>query len=87
MMLNIFVTERAEESLSEIIDFYLSKYTIERTKKILDSIDDAFIKIAKSPFHFPVCFDIRTPQENIQDNLFYTILLKLSIEFNLIQLR
>jgi hypothetical protein len=33
MMLNIFVTERAEESLSEIIDFYLSKYTIERTKK------------------------------------------------------
>ncbi|HPN19745.1 MAG TPA: type II toxin-antitoxin system RelE/ParE family toxin [Chitinophagales bacterium] len=71
MMLNIFVTERAEESLSEIIDFYLSKYTIERTKKILDSIDDAFVKIAKSPFHFPVCFDIRTPQTNTRQFLLH----------------
>jgi len=65
-MLNIFVTERAEETLSEIIDFYLSESSIERPEKVIDSIDDAFIKIAKYPFHYPVCFDIRTPQSNIR---------------------
>jgi len=70
-MLNIFVTERAEESLLEIVDSYSSEYTIEITKKILDSIDDAFAKIAKSPFHHPVCFDIRTPQANIRQFLLH----------------
>ena len=40
-------------------------------KKILDSIDDAFVKIAKSPFHFPVCFDIRTPQTNTRQFLLH----------------
>lgn len=65
-MLKIVVTDRAEETLNEIIDFYLTEYTIERTEKVLNSIDDAFVKIAKSPMTNPICFDIRTPQENIR---------------------
>ena len=65
-MLNILITERAEKTLSEIIDFYLTEFTIERTKKVLDSMDDAFTKIAKAPFLNPICFDIKTPQNNIR---------------------
>lgn len=65
-MLNILITERAEETLSEIIDFYLTEFTIERTKKVLDSIDDAFTKIAKAPLLNPICFDIKIPQNNIR---------------------
>ncbi|MBK6273293.1 MAG: type II toxin-antitoxin system RelE/ParE family toxin [Saprospirales bacterium] len=65
-MFKIIVTENTEQSLNEIIDFYLTEHTIDRTQKVLDSIDEAFIKIAKSPFHFPICFDVRAPQENIR---------------------
>ncbi len=65
-MLKIVVTDRAAETLNEIIDFYLTAYTIERTEKVLNSIDDAFVKIAKSPSHYPVCFDVKTLQENIR---------------------
>ncbi|HRB69083.1 MAG TPA: type II toxin-antitoxin system RelE/ParE family toxin [Chitinophagales bacterium] len=65
-MLKILVTERAEISLNEIIDFYLMEHSIERTNKVLNSIDDALTKIAKSPLLNPICFDIRIPQENIR---------------------
>ncbi len=69
-MLKILITDRAEESLNEIIDFYLTKHTIERTQKVLISIENSFNKITKSPLHFPVCFDVKIPQENIRQFIF-----------------
>lgn len=65
-MLQIVVTERAEVSLNEIIDFYLIESTIDRTQKVINSIDEAFLMIAKSPLHYSVCFDTKEPQENIR---------------------
>ena len=65
-MFKIVVTENTEQSLNEIIDFYLTEHTIDRTQKVLNSIDEAFVKIANSPFHYPICFDIRTPQSTIR---------------------
>ncbi len=65
-MLQIVVTERAELSLNEIIDFYLIEYTVERTQKVVNSIDEAFFMISKSPLHYPVCFDVKVPQENLR---------------------
>ena len=46
-MFKIIVTENTEQSLNEIIDFYLTEHTLDRTQKVLDRIDEAIIKIAK----------------------------------------
>lgn len=70
-MLKIVITERAEQTLSEIIDFYLTEYSIDRTEKIINSIDGAFSKIASHPFLNPICFDISTPKENIRQYILY----------------
>ncbi len=65
-MLKIVVTERAQFSLEEIVDYYLAHYTEERTLKVLNSIEETFELIAVSPNIFPVCFDIENPSENIK---------------------
>lgn len=65
-MLKIVVTERAQFSLEEIVDYYLENYTDERAIKVLNSIEETFELIATSPNIFPVCFDTEHPSENIK---------------------
>lgn len=65
-MLDIVLTNRASNSLDDIVDFYLENYTPERTEKVILSIEDTFIRIAKSPKSFAICFDITSPKENIR---------------------
>jgi plasmid stabilization system protein ParE len=70
-MLKVILTEKAEKSLEEITDFYLAEYSQERTLKVVDSIEDAFEKIATYPNHFPLCFDIKMPSENIRQMILH----------------
>jgi plasmid stabilization system protein ParE len=65
-MLRIVVTERAQNSLEEIIDFYLENHSVERATKVLNSIESAFDTIANAPHKFPVCFDIVSPSEAVR---------------------
>jgi len=65
-MLKIFITDRAEQALLEITDFYIVENVTGKTAEVLNSIDVAFRKIANSPTSYSICFDIRTPQENIR---------------------
>ena len=65
-MLKIVLTDRADRSLDEIIDYYVIEHSAQRAEKVIKSMDDVFLKICKSPFAFPVCFHIDTPQENIR---------------------
>ena len=60
-MLNVVLSKRAENSLEEIIDYYLENYSAERATKVINTFDESFEKIAKSPQVFPVCFDIKKP--------------------------
>ena len=65
-MLKIVLTDRADNSLEEIIDYYLTEHSASRAEKVVRSIDEAFDKIIRRPFSFPICFDIDIPQENIR---------------------
>ncbi|HRG87450.1 MAG TPA: type II toxin-antitoxin system RelE/ParE family toxin [Chitinophagales bacterium] len=65
-MLKIIITERAEIALDDIADFYSTKYNIDRAIKVLDSIDEIFLRIAKAPFNFPKSFDIKQPDDSIR---------------------
>jgi plasmid stabilization system protein ParE len=60
-MLKVILTKKAEASLEEIVSYYLSEHSAERATKVIDSFDDSFEKISKSPQIFPVCFDIKKP--------------------------
>ena len=62
-MLKVLLTTKAENSLSDIIDFYLINYSAARATKVVQSIDQAFEKIGSNPFSYPVCFDIKQPVE------------------------
>jgi plasmid stabilization system protein ParE len=63
-MLKVLLTKRAEDSLSEIIDYYLARYSPERAAKVVESIDEAFVRISHKPLNYPVCFDVTHPVEN-----------------------
>lgn len=65
-MLTVIVTQRASHSIDEILDYYIENHSTARAEKVLESIDEDFTRIAKSPKSFPVCFDIDKPQENIR---------------------
>lgn len=64
--MKLVLTERAEHSLNEITDYYLTEHSAERATKILHSIDNAFGKIVGSPKSYPICFDVKNPSENIR---------------------
>jgi toxin ParE1/3/4 len=64
--LKLIITQRAELSLANIIDYYLSEYSSERAMKVLQSIEGSFIKISSTPFAYSVCFDLAEPSENIR---------------------
>jgi plasmid stabilization system protein ParE len=65
-MFKAVLTRRAETSLEDITDYYLSQYSTTRTIKVLDSIDDMLERICKAPNHFPKCFDIPETGNNIR---------------------
>ena len=65
-MLKLVLTQRAENSLEEITDYYLEEHSVERAIKVISSIEEAFYKITASPNSYPVCFDIKKPSENIR---------------------
>lgn len=65
-MLKVVLTQRAQTSLEEITDYYLSEHTAARTIKVIESIEEAFELIADKPKNYPVCFDIKEPAENIR---------------------
>jgi len=65
-MLRVVLTQRAETSLEEIVDYYSSTFSASRTIKVVESIDAAFLQIAKKPYSYPVCFDIDEPQKDIR---------------------
>lgn len=52
--------------MEEITDYYLLKHSAARATKVILSLEDAFDKIASSPFIYPVCFDIKQPVEDIR---------------------
>ncbi len=65
-MFKLVLTQRAENSLEEITDYYLTEHTAERATKVIDSIEEAFDKIIASPKSYPVCFDVKQPTESIR---------------------
>lgn len=65
-MLKVVLTARAETSLEDITNFYLEEYSVERTTKVLDSIDEMFERISKAPSNFPKCFDLAEPKNHIR---------------------
>ena len=65
-MLKVLLAKRAEYSLSEITDYYLTRYSAERASKVIESIDEAFHKIGTHPLNYPVCFDIKEPVAHIR---------------------
>ena len=65
-MLKLVLTQRAQSSLEEITDYYLTEYSAERATKVIDSIEEAFDKAIASPKNYPVCFDIKPSSENIR---------------------
>ena len=65
-MWHLVLTQRAETSLEEIIDYYLTQHSAQRATKVIDSIEEAFGKITASPKSYPVCFDVAQPAENIR---------------------
>jgi len=71
-MLKVHLTGRAQSSLEDITEYYLFKYSAERALKVVQSIEEAFDKISKSPKQFPVCFDIEMPAENIRQAIVHS---------------
>ncbi|HEX3024096.1 MAG TPA: type II toxin-antitoxin system RelE/ParE family toxin [Chitinophagaceae bacterium] len=51
-MRKIELSEQAEKRLSEIMDYYLSRESVERTQKVVESFEASFNKIADNPFVF-----------------------------------
>ena len=49
-MRSIELSAQAEIRLNEITDYYLANESVERTFKVIDSFNEAFQKIAISPF-------------------------------------
>ena len=66
MPLKVVLTARAQTTMEEITDFYLSEYSADRTLKIIQSIDEAFNTIANRPYTFPICFDLAKPVNHIR---------------------
>ena len=65
-MLKVVLTARAQSSVEEITDYYLTEHSAKRAEKVVQSIEEAFDKISVSPKSFPLCFDIEKPAENIR---------------------
>ncbi len=65
-MKSIVLSHRAEKSLDEIVDYYLTEHSVARAEKVVKSIEQTFAKISKKPESFPVNFDIAQPRDNIR---------------------
>lgn len=50
-MRSIELSAQAEIRLYEITDYYLANESVERTFKVINSFNQAFLKIAASPFN------------------------------------
>jgi len=50
----------------QITEYYLAKHSDKRALKVVQSIEEAFNEIASSPKHYPVCFDVEIPSENVR---------------------
>lgn len=48
----IEVSEQAQKRLVEIMDYYLLNESTNRTLKVLNSFDEAFLEIAANPFAY-----------------------------------
>lgn len=51
-MRSIELSAQAEIRLHEITDYYLANENVERTFKVIDSFNEAFLKIATHPFNY-----------------------------------
>ncbi len=51
-MRSIELSVQAEIRMHEITDYYLANESIERTFKVIDSFNEAFLKIAAHPFNY-----------------------------------
>lgn len=65
-MLQLVLTHQAQNSLEDIISYYLTNYSSARAEKVVQSIDKALERIAQFPHSFTVCFDIEPTQQNIR---------------------
>lgn len=82
-MLTVVLTNRASLSFDEIVEYYIENHSAARAEKVVESIDEAFTRIAKSPKTFPVCFDIDKPQENVRQAIVHNtfkIIFRVQIE-------
>ena len=71
-MPKVVLTARAETSLEEITDYYLSRYSPERTLKVLNSIEEMLGRISKEPKHFAKCFDMPDLGNNIRQAIVHS---------------
>lgn len=51
-MRTIEISEQAQKRLTEITDYYLLNESSERTLKVINSFDKAFLEIAANPFAY-----------------------------------
>lgn len=65
-MLKLVLTTRAEQSLEDIIDYYLLRHSAKRAEKVLQTIESAFDEIKYSPQKFHVCLDVKSPTNSIR---------------------
>jgi plasmid stabilization system protein ParE len=50
----------------------LIEHSAKRAEKVLESIDQALEQIGKTPFSFPMCFDVLEPNENIRQKIVHS---------------
>ncbi len=55
-MLKVTLTQRAQTSLEEITDYYLTEHTEQRAVKVIESIDAAFEKNSRCTEKLPRLF-------------------------------
>lgn len=65
-MLPVKLSQRAEFSLQDIVDYYTSKHSVSRASKVVKSIDEGLNAIAKAPNRNPMCFDLETLDSSIR---------------------
>lgn len=65
-MRKLIITERAELSLDDITDYYLTFHSVSRADKVLSSIKETLGSIVDKPFTYPVCFEIEVHDPSIR---------------------
>ena len=65
-MLQLILTQQAQNSLDEIVSFLYDEPFPARAEKVVQSIDKALERVTQFPQSFSVCFDIEPAQQNIR---------------------